>query len=133
MGLPVIAHGYVVGVGMSSAATTDEVHALLNETLLSEHIELCDVKAVATHERFVCDARLVALGPPILGFSAVRLAGVDVPSPSGAVHLATGTASVAEAAALLASATGATLVMHKQRSAHVTIAIARSCSGRIDR
>ena len=118
--------GYVVGVGMSSAATYDEVRALLNESLLREHIDLCEVEAVATHERFVGDARLVALGLPVLGFSATQLADVDVPTPSGAVHLATGTASVAEAAALLASTTGVTLVMHKQRSAHVTVAIARS-------
>ena len=126
------AHRYVVGVGMSSAATQDEVRALMNESLLREHIDLGDVKAMATHERFVDDARLVALGLPVLGFSATQLAGVDVPTPSGVVHLATRTASVAEAAALLASTTGttnttgATLVMHKQRSAHVTVAIARS-------
>lgn len=122
------AERYVVGVGMSSAATRDEVRALLNESLLREHIDLCEVEAVATHERFVGDARLAALGLPVLGFSAVRLAGVDVPTPSGAVHISTGTPSVAEAAALLASTTGSagvTLVMHKQRSAHVTVAIAR--------
>ncbi len=125
MGLPVRANGYVVGVGMSNAATCDEVRALLNESLLREHIDPSEVEAVATHERFVGDARLVALGFPVLGFSAVRLAGVDVPSPSGAVHLAAGTPSVAEAAALLAGTTGVSLVMHKQRSAHVTVAIAR--------
>ena len=57
-------------------------------------------------------------------FPASRLAAVPVPNPSEVVRRAVGTASVAEAAALIEP--GATLLAAKRASAHATVAVARA-------
>ena len=56
---------------------------------------------------------------------APALSAVDVPTPSAVVASHVGTASVAEAAALL-SAGGDTLLVTKRASAHATCALAES-------
>ena len=63
------------------------------------------------------DRPLVVFPPSLLGI-------VDVPDPSEVVDAAVGTASVAEAAALLAAGPGSRLVVGKQRSATATAAVA---------
>ena len=80
---------------------------------------------VATRRLLADDYRVVALGFPVLGFDDGRLAAVAVANPSERVADAVATASVAEAAALLAVGGSAVLALPKQRSAHVTVAIAR--------
>ncbi len=63
------------------------------------------------------DRPLVVFPPSLLGM-------VDVPDPSEVVDAAVGTASVAEAAALLAAGPGARLVVGKQRGTTATAAVA---------
>lgn len=71
-------------------------------------------------------AAATELGVPLLGFGAVELARVEVPSPAERTVAALGTASVAEAAAVLAC-TGfggaATIVVPKTVVGPVTVAV----------
>jgi histidinol-phosphate aminotransferase len=64
------------------------------------------------------------LGLPVIAFAAAELACVMVPNPSEPARTALGTASVAEAAALLAAGPGAELALTKRKSAHATVAVA---------
>lgn len=90
-----------------------------------EPLAMASVAEVATIDRRSASPAIVALGLPVRSFGAAQLAEVAVPSPSSVVAAAVGTPSVCEAAALLASGPGGTLVVPKQRAAHCTVAIAR--------
>lgn len=63
---------------------------------------------------------------PLVLYPAAELAGVVVPNPSAVVLSEVGTASVAEAAALLAAGDRAELVVSKIKRENVTVAAARS-------
>ncbi|MEI4927576.1 cobalamin biosynthesis protein, partial [Klebsiella pneumoniae] len=77
----------------------------------------------AKHEALL--ALAARLQAKVRAFSAMQLAGVDVPSPSEIVEEAVGTPSVAEAAALLAAGREAQLVVAKAVRARATVAVAR--------
>ncbi|WP_078843483.1 cobalamin biosynthesis protein [Streptomyces albus] len=64
------------------------------------------------------------LGVPLVTYPAAELAAVAVPHPSRTVLGATGTPSVAEAAALLAAGPGAELLVPKSASPRATVAVA---------
>ncbi|MGH9266489.1 MAG: precorrin-3B C(17)-methyltransferase, partial [Acidimicrobiales bacterium] len=115
----------VVGVGASTGAPAEEVRRLVDGALAGAGLAVESVGEVATIDRRAGDEALVALGLPVRAFPASTLAAVDVPSPSPVVRAAVGTASVAEAAALLAAGPGADLVVHKQVAPHATVAVAR--------
>ena len=80
---------------------------------------------MATIDRRAGDPVVTSLGLPVRAFTAEALAAVDVPTPSEVVRAAVGTASVAEAAALLAAGPGAELVVPKLAGKEATVAIAR--------
>ncbi|MDQ2726234.1 MAG: precorrin-3B C(17)-methyltransferase, partial [Actinomycetota bacterium] len=61
----------------------------------------------------------------VRSFTAAQLASVQVPNPSEVVAAEVGTASVAEAAALLAAGPGADLVVTKRKGGTATVAVAR--------
>jgi cobalt-precorrin 5A hydrolase/precorrin-3B C17-methyltransferase len=67
----------------------------------------------------------------VVGFTSEQLDAVAVPSPSEVVRRAVGTASVAEAAALLGAGAGADLVIPKRKNAVATVAVARRRAGRL--
>jgi cobalamin biosynthesis protein CbiG len=115
----------VVGIGASSRATAEEINALVHEALAGAGLPAADVSGVATIAARAGDPRLAALGWPITGFDAAELAVVPVATEGARVFEAVGTASVAEAAALLAAGTGSHLIAPKRRSAHATIALAQ--------
>jgi precorrin-3B C17-methyltransferase/precorrin-6y C5,15-methyltransferase (decarboxylating) CbiE subunit/precorrin-6Y C5,15-methyltransferase (decarboxylating) CbiT subunit len=126
---PVIA----VGVGCSTAASPDEVDAVVAEALAAAgHVPHVganaspDVDAVATVDRRLDHPAVSAAvqGARRVGFPADLLAAVDVPTPSEVVDAAVGTPSVAEAAALLAAGPGARLVVDKRRRPTATAAVA---------
>ncbi|MGW5363403.1 Rv2231c family pyridoxal phosphate-dependent protein CobC [Actinopolymorpha pittospori] len=114
----------VVGVGARRGVTVDEVVALvlaaLDEAGLSPHsvTHLATVEAKAGEPGIVAAA--ARFGWPLLTHPADRLAAVDVPGPGTASLAALGTASVAEAAALVDTDT---LVVPKRTSATATVAI----------
>jgi cobalt-precorrin 5A hydrolase/precorrin-3B C17-methyltransferase len=117
----------VVGVGLSSLA--DAVGELASAALSSAGLALASVAAVATIDRRAAHPAVLALARewdvPVVSFSAAVLDGVAVPNPSSVVASAVGTASVAEAAALLGAGVSSVLVVEKQRSETATVAVAR--------
>ena len=115
----------VAGVGASTGAPAAAAEPLLASALAGAGLARASVGEVATIDRRAADDAVVALGLPVRAFSADALAPVDVPTPSEVVRAAVGTASVAEAAALLAAGPGAELVVTKQVAAQATVAIAR--------
>jgi cobalt-precorrin 5A hydrolase/precorrin-3B C17-methyltransferase len=120
----------VAGVGASSGAPVEEVSSLLGAALADAGLARASVAEIATLDIKVDEPAIVALGLPIRTFDAATLAAVVVPNPSAAVRAAVGTASVAEAAALLAAGPGAQLVVSKQKSSSATVAIARRLAPR---
>jgi cobalt-precorrin 5A hydrolase/precorrin-3B C17-methyltransferase len=113
----------VVGVGASSNAGADAAAALLDTALAG--LARQSVAEVATIDRRAGDPVVTSLGLPVRAFTAEALASVDVPTPSEVVRAAVGTASVAEAAALLAAGPGAELVVPKRAGKEATVAVAR--------
>lgn len=119
------ADGLVIGIGLSSSATTSEVEALVGGLLRELGVGLADVAAIATRERFVGDPRLT-IGPPVISIVDHELVARSAP-----VERSVGIpARVAETAALaVAAAHGrAQLLALVRRSAHVTAAVARFAS-----
>lgn len=109
----------VVGVGMSSKATSTEVAALVDEALLANGCARTDVIAVATRERFSDDARL-NLGAPVVGVTDVALTAATRPTER-TVGIS---ARVAETTALLIAGHHSDLLSPMIRSAHATVALA---------
>lgn len=116
----------VIGVGGSRGVPATEILALLHAALGEGELSPTSVAQLATVQAKADEPGIVAaaahLGVPLFVHSAQRLATVDVPHPSAAVHAAVGTPSVAEAAAL---AEGGELLVPKRKSANATVAIAR--------
>jgi cobalt-precorrin 5A hydrolase/cobalt-precorrin 5A hydrolase/precorrin-3B C17-methyltransferase len=115
----------VVGAGCSRGCPPDELAALVDAALAGLAGR---VVAVATIDHRVQEPCVVALagarGVPVSGHPATALDEVPVPTPSAAVARHVGTASVAEAAALLTAGPGARIAVAKRRSAHATCAVA---------
>ncbi|MFF1907363.1 cobalamin biosynthesis protein [Kitasatospora sp. NPDC058218] len=125
----------VVGVGLREAAAPPEVARLIRRALREAGLSVGSVARLATltgkgdHPAVRRAAAL--LGVPVDEHAAEDLSAVAVPNPSATVGAAVGTLSVAEAAAL-ASAPGGELVVPKQKSATVTVAVARAAvTGRL--
>jgi cobalamin biosynthesis protein CbiG len=116
---------YVIGVGVSSAATPGEVAAMIDEALTVTAVPRAGVRAVATIDTRAAHPALAAIGWPLMAYRDQELAQVKVPTPNADVERRTGTPSVAEAAALLAAGHGSDLVLTKRTSGRVTVAIAR--------
>ena len=116
----------VVGIGMSSAATACDVADAVDAALRSAGLGRSSVARVATRDELLADVRVVGLGLPVAGFTSAQLDAVAVPNPSALAARAVGTASVAEAAAILGAGRSAELVVAKQRSGSVTVAVART-------
>ncbi|MBW3574536.1 MAG: precorrin-3B C(17)-methyltransferase [Actinobacteria bacterium] len=115
----------VVGVGASSGAPADEARMLLAEVLAEAGLSRDAIATVATIDRRAGDRVVTSLGVPVRAFTVAELAAVEVPNPSDVVRDEVGTASVAEAAALLAAGPGAELVVAKRKAAAATVAVAR--------
>lgn len=113
-----------LGIGMSSNATAADVKALADAVVRTGRVGWDAVIAVATTAGLAGDARLGRLGPPVIGFEPAALAAVAGTRRSERALAETGTASVAEAAALLAAGPQGRLVVSKRRSARVTAALA---------
>jgi cobalt-precorrin 5A hydrolase/precorrin-3B C17-methyltransferase len=120
----------VVGVGASTGAPADAAAPLLTQALAADGLARESVAEVATIDRRATDPAVVALGLPVRAFTADALAAVAVPTPSEVVRAAVGTASVAEAAALLAAGPGAELVVTKRVAPQATVAVARRAGPR---
>ncbi|MCZ2813563.1 Rv2231c family pyridoxal phosphate-dependent protein CobC [Modestobacter sp. VKM Ac-2979] len=111
----------VVGIGARSGATADELLAAVDAVLPAPEgpvrLATLDSRAAEPGLREAAARR----GWPLTGHPAATLAAVPVPAPSVRVAAAVGTASVAEAAALLE---GGRLVVGKTVHGRVTVAVA---------
>ena len=117
-----------VGVGASRGCPPGELEALVAAALDAAGLAWGDVDVVASADVKADEPAVLALAAAGRRrfFAAEALAHVPVPTPSAVVAAHVGTPSVAEAAALLACGEGATLLVDKRRSAHATVAVARS-------
>jgi cobalt-precorrin 5A hydrolase/precorrin-3B C17-methyltransferase len=115
-----------VGVGASRGVAAGEVLTLIRTSLAGAGLAEGSIAELATVEAKADEVGLLeaasALGVPLTIHSAESLAAVQVPNPSEVVREAVGTASVAEAAALVG---GGELLVAKQKSAAATVAIVR--------
>lgn len=116
----------VLGFGCSSNASPEEAVEVALAALREAGLAPAGVRVVATVERrrnHPAAARLAEeLGAQLIAFGVAELDAVEVPNGSQRVRRAVGTASVAEAAALLAS--GGRLVVPKRAGRAVTVAVA---------
>ncbi|WP_405852934.1 Rv2231c family pyridoxal phosphate-dependent protein CobC [Streptomyces sp. NBC_00090] len=128
-----------LGVGARSGVPVDEVLALVDAVLREAGLTRAAVRSLATLDTRAAEPGVAGaageLGVPVRGFTAEALAAVSVPHPSALPLAATGTASVAEAAALLTAEArpcrggpGAdarlVLLVPKRKTRHVTCAVA---------
>ncbi|QFQ96365.1 cobalamin biosynthesis protein [Streptomyces phaeolivaceus] len=123
----------VVGVGAAIGVSVVEVLGLVESALREAGVSRGDVSVLATVDARAGEPGLVQaaerLGVPLVSYPAEELAAVAVPNPSGTALAAVGTASVAEAAALVG---GGELLVPKRKSepvdgraGRVTCAVAR--------
>lgn len=116
----------VLGFGCSSDATPEAARELALGALVEAGLAPAGVRMVATIDRRIQHpaARHLAehLGAELVGFTAAELDQVRVPNRSARVRAAVGTASVAEAAALLCS--GGRLLLPKRAGPAVTVSVA---------
>ncbi|QRY81188.1 cobalamin biosynthesis protein [Pseudomonas sp. PDNC002] len=124
----------VAGLGCRRGCTLDELRILLRATLAEAGLDESNLTALASATLKVDEEGLnglaAALDLPLALFTPQQLAACDkrLSAPSESVRAATGSASVAEAAALLqAEAQGgepARLLVGKRRSDQATCALA---------
>ncbi|MEV5838085.1 cobalamin biosynthesis protein [Nocardia sp. NPDC052112] len=98
---PVSPQGCVVGLGLRPGTSSERILAALREVLGDRPIAYLATIDRRAEELGVRGAA-ARLGVSVRSFTAAELAQVDVPNPSARIAAALGTASVAEAAALLA-------------------------------
>jgi len=127
----------VLGLGARAGVPEAELAAAIDTALRAAGLAAAEIAGLATLDRRAAEAGVRAVaerfGWPVLAFGAARLAEVDVPNPAGAVAGATGTPSVAEAAALLAAEPGAVLILSKRVFPRSTVAIAVSATSAVRR
>ncbi|MFC9549340.1 cobalamin biosynthesis protein [Rhodococcus sp. NPDC056960] len=125
-----------VGVGFRAAAGSEDIVAAVRQVLTSanpgsETASETTLHCLSTLDRKAGEPALVdaaqALGVPVRGFAAGELAAVEVANPSERVRSATGSPSVAEAAAVL-GAGGGPLIVTKWSANGVVVAAARKVS-----
>ncbi|MFZ6003095.1 MAG: cobalamin biosynthesis protein [Actinomycetota bacterium] len=110
----------VLGIGMSSKATRQEVRELVDKVIAQAAVCLEAVSLVATRMRFVDDER-VRFGLPVLGIDDGALLDQHPAPPRPDDGFA---ARVAEGCALTGAGPGAELLVGTTRSAHATAALA---------
>lgn len=137
--LPAIADGplLVAGIGASFGVSVEELRSLLEVALAGVGLSPAEIDAFATIDSKASEEALVVLAAeydvPLLLHPAAKLGRVAVRNPSDRVVEAVGTASVAEAAALLGSPDwkvklaeqSAELLVDKTASPRATVAVAR--------
>jgi cobalt-precorrin 5A hydrolase/precorrin-3B C17-methyltransferase len=116
----------VVGVGCSRGAGVGEILALIRSSLAEAGLAIKSIASLASIEAKSEEWGLLAaaeeLGVPLRFYNAEALSAVEVPNPSPVVESAVGTPSVAEASVL---ASGAGLLVEKQKSENATFAVGR--------
>ena len=109
-----------LGMGCERNTSLSLLERCCDQLIAQHQIAPEAIAGLASADRKADEPALLALanqrGWPLRCFSAERLAPVEVPNPSAVVAAELGTASVAEASALLAAGPEATLLAEKQIS-----------------
>ena len=119
----------VAGIGCNRDTDAGEIRSLLTETLASAELSLSSLKCIASIDVKADENGLIELGHeldlPLVFFSRQDLNRVlTIENPSKVVEKHVGVKSVCEAAAILAARNG-NLIVAKQKTQNVTVAIAR--------
>ena len=132
----------VAGLGCNRGTDVEEMRDLLVKTFATHRLAISSLRSLATVDLKAEEPGLLALAEsfnlPLTIFTRERLKGVaQVLTPSAMVEKHIGVKSVCEAAALLATHRGQ-LIVPKQKTANVTVAVAAdgfmsSASGPVDR
>ncbi|ROQ93371.1 cobalt-precorrin 5A hydrolase [Desulfosoma caldarium] len=122
----------VVGVGCNRNTPTQEIVEAVRDVFQRHHLATKAVRTLASvdlkeREPGLLEAARV-LERPIVFLSRQTLQTQPVPNPSSVVHRHIGVFSVCEAAALKAARTGR-LIVPKQRTCNVTLAVAKDGCG----
>ncbi len=119
----------IAGIGCNRGTPVEEIETLLQSVLASNNLSLQSLAKITSVDLKKDEPGLlsltIALGVPLVFHSRDALNRVrHVPNPSAMAAKHIGVKSVCEAAALL-TAVGGTLMVPKQKSPNVTVAIAR--------
>ena len=119
----------VAGIGCNRSTPMEEIKDLLEEVLESHRLAVNSLGRIATIDLKADETGLLelaqTLGVPIDFFSREKLGRIkNIQTPSTQVENHIGVKSVCEAAAILASKMG-TLIVPKQKTPNVTVALAR--------
>jgi len=119
----------VAGIGCNRNTETGEIKTLLETVFAAGNLSLSSLKCLASIDVKADEDGLIALsddlGLPLVFYSRQELDQVKkIENPSTVVEKHVGVKSVCEAAAILAARNG-TLIVPKQKTANVTLAIAR--------
>jgi cobalt-precorrin 5A hydrolase len=119
----------IAGIGCNRNTATEEIQWLLNQVLDNHGLSPNSLSAIATASLKKDESGLLkaaeAYGLPIRFYEKTELNRVDqIKNPSAMAEKHIGVKSVCEAAAILAAA-GGKLIVAKQKTANVTVAIAR--------
>jgi cobalt-precorrin 5A hydrolase len=124
----------VIALGLGARSGVD-LGGPVRAALIAAGLTPAAISVLASLDRRMAEDRLLALarahGWRTAGFTAAELAAQPVPNPSRAIASAVGSASVAEAAALLAAGPGSRLILPKQARDGVTVAIAQAIDRRL--
>jgi len=116
------------GVGCNKGTPAAEILALMTDVFARFRLSLRSLHCLATIAAKKSEPGLVAaaqhLGVTLVWYTAEELQEVPVPNPSAMVQRHMGVASVCEAAALKAAG-GKTLLIPKQKTPNVTLAVAQ--------
>jgi len=119
----------VLGIGCNRGTSADAIAEAVDNVLAQAALQREQVAAVATIDLKRDELGLLAFisrhGWQLSTYTAAELAQIDVPNPSSTVQQVTGTASVAEAAALRRGGGGAMLLVEKVRHGDITVAVAQ--------
>jgi cobalt-precorrin 5A hydrolase len=119
----------VAGIGCNRNTEADEIKSLLEEVLATAGLSLLSLECLASIDVKSDEVGLIELGReldlPLIFFKRQELNQVmNIENPSTVVEKHVGVKSVCEAAAILAARSG-TLIVPKQKTPNVTVAIAR--------
>ncbi len=119
----------VAGIGCNRHTATEEIKSLLKEVLDTAGLSLLSLKCLASIDVKSDENGLIAVGRefdlPLMYFRREELNQViNILNPSTVVEKHVGVKSVCEAAAILGARNG-TLIVPKQKTKNVTVAIAR--------
>lgn len=122
----------VVGVGCNRNTPAEEILQVMHDVLDQHHLAVKAVRTLASvdvkeNEKGLLEAAR-AWSCPIVFLSKETLQTQVVPNPSSVVHRHIGVYSVCEAAALQAARNGR-LIVQKEKTPNVTVAVAKDGSG----